>query len=133
VLLLTAPPVVNSERLAAELGAAGITNRWPYVVGTDLCFGLSAEADRVVIQAVLTAHTGAPTTAQASATARTTKIAGAKARARQIAALSQTPGARTSTAWTQVQRVAILDAIGDLALMLSWLADDLLNAVEAPD
>lgn len=71
--------------------------------------------------------------AQASADSRKAKITGAKIRAREIVTLAQTPAARTSTAWTQVQRVAILDGIKDLATMLSWLADDLLKVPEPPD
>lgn len=69
----------------------------------------------------------------ASAAARRAMILGAKDRARQITALAQTPGARTATAWTQAQRVAILDGVGDLAKMLSWLADDILSVPEQPD
>jgi hypothetical protein len=68
-----------------------------------------------------------------NADARETLILGAKDRARQITALAQTPGARGATAWTQPQRVAVLDAVGDLARMLSWLADDLCAAPEPPD
>ena len=70
---------------------------------------------------------------QAPLLERRAKIAGAKTRAREIVTLAQTPAARTGTAWTQVQRIAILDGIKDLAVMLSWLADDLLNAPEPPD
>lgn len=89
-----------------------------------------------ITQAVLDMHIAnavTEATVRATKTARVTVIQGAKTRARQITALSQTPAARTTTAWTQVQRVAILDAIGDMAKMLSWLADDLLSAPELPD
>lgn len=64
---------------------------------------------------------------------RRAKLSGAKVRAREITALSQAPSARTATAWTQPQRLLILDAIGDIAKMLSWLADDLLAVPDPPD
>jgi hypothetical protein len=65
--------------------------------------------------------------------ARRQKLAGAKARARQVVTLSQAAGARGSAAWTQAQRVAVLDAVGDLAKMLAWLADDLLDSADPPE
>lgn len=79
-----------------------------------------------------------PTAAERALTAvntaaRRVKIAGAKTRAREIVTLAKTPAARTGTAWTQAQRLAILDGIGDLATMLSWLADDLLAVPDPPD
>ena len=89
-----------------------------------------------VTQAVLDMHVAnsvAEAVARASAAERIALITGAKTRARQITALSLTPTARTGTAWTQVQRVAILDAIGDMAKMLSWVADDILGVSERPD